>query len=169
MIRPYEGLQMAMLNYVAEMRDPAEAVGELPSLGRIARQIHLAERLIEGLSEAPFDFSDYVDPYDERVQPPIEAKVEGRELVAPEVNEEPEVINLMDALRQSVERATGHKAGGAGSFARAGRGPQTSASARTPEEMQGDHEMSIQDVFHRFRKPALGSWARRGHSPPRCW
>jgi non-homologous end joining protein Ku len=32
----------------------------------------------------------------------IDAKVEGREIAVPEEEEEPEVINLMDALRQSI-------------------------------------------------------------------
>ncbi|HEX3871291.1 MAG TPA: hypothetical protein VHV77_12690, partial [Pirellulales bacterium] len=35
----------------------------------------------------------------------IDAKVEGREVVAPPEEEESPVINLMDALRQSVKRA----------------------------------------------------------------
>lgn len=34
----------------------------------------------------------------------IDAKIEGRELVAPEAEEQPKVINLMDALKQSVAR-----------------------------------------------------------------
>jgi non-homologous end joining protein Ku len=34
----------------------------------------------------------------------IEAKVEGRELVTPPVTEQAEVINLMDALKKSVQQ-----------------------------------------------------------------
>jgi DNA end-binding protein Ku len=41
----------------------------------------------------------------ERVKELIEAKVEGRELVAPEEDEDPEVVNFMDALRKSMQRA----------------------------------------------------------------
>jgi non-homologous end joining protein Ku len=39
----------------------------------------------------------------------IETKVKGHEVVAPEEPEEPEVINLMDALRKSVAKATGSR------------------------------------------------------------
>jgi DNA end-binding protein Ku len=35
----------------------------------------------------------------------IEAKVEGKELVAPEPAEQPQVVNLMDALRASMAKA----------------------------------------------------------------
>jgi DNA end-binding protein Ku len=106
LLRPYNGaLHMAMLNYPAEMRDAAEVVGTLPEIRGGDKQVRLAEQLIQSWGEEAFEYSDYTDPYLERVKELIDAKVEGRELVAPEEDEEPEVVNFMDALRKSMQRA----------------------------------------------------------------
>ena len=56
----------------------------------------------------------YVDRYGQDVHKLIEAKIHGRDIVAPEEKEEePAVYNLMDALRKSMEhnRTTAHKNG----------------------------------------------------------
>jgi DNA end-binding protein Ku len=104
-LRPYEGaLHMAMLNYVAEIRDVDEAVGDLPTMRRGDKKVLLAEKLIQSWGDGEFDLADYTDKYRENVLELIDAKVEGREVVEPEAEEAPEVINLMDALRQSVGR-----------------------------------------------------------------
>jgi DNA end-binding protein Ku len=105
LVRPYDGvLQMAMLNYAAEINDPSvAAVGRLPASAS-DRKVKLAEQLIASWSEEDFDFSRYVDRYEEDVMRLIEAKVAGEELVAPEEEQEPEVYSLMDALRKSVAR-----------------------------------------------------------------
>jgi DNA end-binding protein Ku len=58
--------------------------------------------LIESWTDKHFDFSHYVDRYEEDVRKLIEAKVHGRDIVVPEVEEEPAVYNLMDALRKSM-------------------------------------------------------------------
>ena len=69
------------------------------------RKIELAEKLIETWTEDDFDFSQYKDTYQDKVREMIEAKVAGREVVAPAAEEEePEVINLMDALAASVRQ-----------------------------------------------------------------
>ena len=96
---------MGLLNYEAEIKDPAEVVVELPRNGSTNRNVHLAEQLINALSDDEFDFARYEDSYRDKVRELIEAKVEGREIVAPpEEEEEAEVVNLMDALRKSIRR-----------------------------------------------------------------
>lgn len=108
-LRPFKGtLVMAMLHHVAEFRQP-EDVG-IHKLKAPAKEIRLAEILIKAATEK-FDFSSYVDRYHQRLEELIETRQKGRELVAPEEPEEPEVINLMDALRKSVAKTKG---GGAG-------------------------------------------------------
>ena len=62
----------------------------------------LAEELIESWTDKHFDFSHYVDQYEEDVRKLIDAKVHGRDIVMPEEEEEPAVYNLMDALRKSM-------------------------------------------------------------------
>ena len=107
LVRSYQGaLHMAMLNYAAEIRETKEAVGQLPTVRSSDKQVRLAEQLIRSWSDKDFDFADYVDPYLERVKELIEAKIEGRELVEPEEEEEPDVVNFMDALKKSMQRSS---------------------------------------------------------------
>lgn len=102
LVRPIDGmLSMAMLNYDAEIRKPAEIKTEFTRAHTTARKQRLAEELVDEWHERDFDFSEYKDRYRQKVKQAIEAKEKGIELTAPE-EEEPEVINLMDALRKSV-------------------------------------------------------------------
>jgi DNA end-binding protein Ku len=114
-VRPIDGLLgMQMLNFENQLRTPQMFEGELGNRKPSAREISLAERLIEAQFEEEFDFGRYQDEYQNKLRTLIQAKVEGEELVSPPVEEEPEVINLMDALRKSVARAQAEsrKAGG---------------------------------------------------------
>jgi len=107
LVRAYQGaLHMAMLNYAAEIRATKEAVGELPTVRSSDKQVRLAEQLIRSWGDKDFDFADYTDPYLERVKELIEAKIEGRELVAPEEEDEPEIVNFMDALKKSMQHSS---------------------------------------------------------------
>ena len=104
LLRALDGLlQMAMLNYEAEIRKPAEMNLVKPRL--TPKKVDLAETLIKTWGDAKFDLSKYKDGYRDRVAAMVKAKIEGKEVVAPEAGEEPDVINLMDALRKSVEVA----------------------------------------------------------------
>jgi len=58
--------------------------------------------LIDASTSKKFDFSQYKDTYTEKLTTLIEAKVQGKEIVAPPVHEHAQIINLMDALKQSV-------------------------------------------------------------------
>ena len=103
-VRPYQdALHMAMLNYVREIRDPASTVGSLLNLRSSDKKVRLAEQLIDAWTDDSFDLSDYKDTYQAKVREIIDDKVAGKETVVPETEEdEPEVINLMDALRKSL-------------------------------------------------------------------
>lgn len=104
-VRPYENvLHMALLNYVAEMRKPTSVVHKLPRIQSSDKKLRLAEQLIANWGEDGFDFSSYEDTYFDKVKDLIESKVAGREVVAPAEEEStPDVINLMDALRKSMD------------------------------------------------------------------
>jgi DNA end-binding protein Ku len=110
LVRPLDGvLHMAMLNYEAEIRPPSEMKVALHKPNGILRKVQLAQTLIRSWTERDFDFSEYEDQHRHRVQELVKAKIEGREVVAPQENEEPEVVNLMEALKKSVQEATrGH-------------------------------------------------------------
>lgn len=69
------------------------------------KEVEMAKQLIASLTE-DFDVTQYHDSYRERVLEAVEAKVEGQEVtVSEEAEEEAPVVDLMAALRQSVERA----------------------------------------------------------------
>ncbi len=104
LIRPLEGiLHMAMLNYEAEIRPAHKIAVALKKPKAIARQVRLAQTLIEEWSRDDFDFAKYQDPYREKVKELIEAKKHGEEIVPPADEGPPDVVNLMDALKKSVE------------------------------------------------------------------
>lgn len=107
LVRPVAGLlHMAMLNFDEEIREPEDIGLVLPGKASAAlrRKVQLAQTLVKGWADDNFDFHDYDDHYREKVQALLKAKAAGREVVAPEEVEEPtEVVNLMDALRRSVE------------------------------------------------------------------
>ena len=65
----------------------------------------LAQTLIDAWYSDDFDYTSYDDNYRERLQRLIEMKKRGQEVAPPEEEEESEVINLMEALKQSVTDA----------------------------------------------------------------
>src|SRR5436190_13492565 len=103
LIRPLGGvLPFALLNHQAEIRPPRKAVA-LRKPAAITRQVRMAQTLIEEWSQEHFDYSKYEDKHREKVRELIEAKLRGQELAAP-VEEKPvKVLNLMDALKKSLE------------------------------------------------------------------
>lgn len=108
-VRPMNGLLvMAMLNYAAEIREPEEVKAEFTRARTTPRKQRLAEDLVTKWQDKHFDLTAYKDRYRQKVQHAIEAKEKGLPLEPPE-EEEPEVINLMDALQQSVARMTAER------------------------------------------------------------
>jgi DNA end-binding protein Ku len=102
------------LHHAAAIQQPSAFVKDLPHVGPADKTARLAEELIENWTDEKFDFSHHVDRYGREVHKLIEAKIHGRDIVAPEEKEEePAVYNLMDALRKSMEhnRTTAQKHG----------------------------------------------------------
>ena len=77
-------------------------------------EVKMARQLIQQLS-AEFDPSEFADEYRAKLEELVQAKVEGAEVtVAAEPQEEPtKVVDLMEALKASVEEAKKKKATGA--------------------------------------------------------
>lgn len=78
-----------------------------------AQELKMAESLITTM-EGDFDPSEFHDAYREALQQVIEAKVAGKEVVAPAGGEEEAgpAVDLMAALRASVEAAKKERSGG---------------------------------------------------------
>src|ERR687887_521393 len=66
-------------------------------------EVEMATSLVENLSE-PFKPEKYDDTYRKELLELIRAKAKGKKLPEPQEEEEGEVVDLMTALRESVER-----------------------------------------------------------------
>ena len=103
-IKPQKkGLVMYTLHHDAEIRsiDQIEELSSVPSKVK-PDEIKLAKQVIATF-DAELNLKEYKDEYTEGLRGIIEAKVAGEEIVAPEVEEPPKVVNLMDALRKSLD------------------------------------------------------------------
>jgi DNA end-binding protein Ku len=100
-LRPYEGvLLLETMYYADEIRQPESVDGK----GRLQKaEVEMAKSLVENLSE-PFDPEKYDDRYRKELLDLIKAKAKGKKLPEPEEAEEGEVIDLMAALRESVDQ-----------------------------------------------------------------
>lgn len=68
------------------------------------QELNMAKTLINSM-DTPFDPSKYKDEYQIKLRALIETKISGEEIVAPEHENTGKVIDLMDALKASVEKA----------------------------------------------------------------
>ncbi|HAQ41342.1 MAG TPA: Ku protein [Clostridiales bacterium] len=68
------------------------------------QELNMAKTLINSM-DTPFDPSKYKDEYQERLRALIETKVSGKEIVAAQPESAGKVIDLMEALKASVEKA----------------------------------------------------------------
>jgi DNA end-binding protein Ku len=110
LIRPSQhGLMLHTMYFADEVRDFSE-VGKGESATLKEGELGLALRLIEDLSHAEFKPEQYQDDYRQRVLDLVNSKVEGKEVttVAPEAHRA-QVIDLMDALKQSLAKRTGSR------------------------------------------------------------
>ena len=87
--------------------DNIEELDQTPSKVK-PEEIKLAKQVI-GNFEGALNLEDYADKYQEELQRIIDAKVAGEEVVATEEEAPPKVVNLMDALRQSLDRVSSGK------------------------------------------------------------
>src|SRR6187200_273010 len=104
------GLVMYTLRHAKEVRS-MDNIDELQTVPAKVKpeEIKLAKQVIENF-EGQLDWDEYRDEYQEELQRIIDAKVAGEEVVATEEEAPPKVVNLMDALRQSLDRvSTGKK------------------------------------------------------------
>jgi DNA end-binding protein Ku len=106
-----KGLVMYTMRHSNEVRS-MDQIEELESVSsKVVKpdEIKLAKQVI-GNFDAALDLREYRDEYQEELQRIIDAKIAGEEVVATAEEAPPKVVNLMDALRQSLDRvSTGKK------------------------------------------------------------
>jgi len=109
-VRPYDrGIAMHTLHHAGEIRS-ISAVEELSSVPSQVKpeEIKLAKQVI-GTFERPLDLATYRDEYREGLQAIINAKIAGQQIVAPSLEAPPKVVNLMEALRKSLDTVSAGK------------------------------------------------------------
>jgi DNA end-binding protein Ku len=103
-VRPQKkGLVLYTLHHDAEIRsiDQIEELGSVPAKVK-PEEMKLARQVIATF-ESELDLKHYRDDYTEGLRKIIDAKVAGEELVVADVQEPPKVVDLMDALRRSLD------------------------------------------------------------------
>jgi DNA end-binding protein Ku len=144
-IRPQgDVLVLETVFFADEVRDAVEEIETLPvsqSFGK--KDLDMATSLIDSMT-TDWDPANYRDTYRDRVNDLIEAKRRGDEVVTEgEPVEETNVVDLLDALRASVEAAQGgHRPGNAHRAGRLrlrsdGGGSDSGRGRRTDDDLSG--------------------------------
>ena len=109
-VKPHkQGLVMYTLHHSAEIRT-IDQIDELREVrGKVApAEMKLARQVIESF-EGELDLADYKDEYQEGLRQIIDAKVAGEEIIAPAEEAPPKVVDLMEALRRSLDQVSSGK------------------------------------------------------------
>jgi len=105
-------LVMNVLEYAAELKSPADFDEEVPEAAVNKEELKLTRMLIEAMEQPKPKLEQYHDVYYEKLQALIDAKVEGREVVAPpDAAEPPRALNFIDALKASMKQVRSPRAG----------------------------------------------------------
>jgi DNA end-binding protein Ku len=145
MIRPIEdGLVMQQLLYAGEVRAIKDL--EIPKTEVKDAELKLAKQLIEQQASDTFDPSAYTDTVSARIEAAVQKKVEGQEITLAEAPEGggAQVIDLMEALRASLEKKAAAPA--------KAREPQ--AEARKPPKRAQQVEPAVPAARKTVRKKA---------------
>ena len=104
-LRPQDGaLLMNTLHWPDEIRSTEDL--DVPEDVKVSpAELKMAENLV-GMMASEFEPSEYKDEYKQAVLKVVEAKVQKKEVIeAPEPETETTVVDLMSALKASVEKA----------------------------------------------------------------
>jgi DNA end-binding protein Ku len=109
-IKPQKkGLVMYTLHHDAEIRsiDQVEELSSVPAKVK-PEEMKLAKQVIATF-DADLNLRDYKDEYTEGLRKIIDAKISGEEVVAADVQEPARVVDLMEALRRSLDSVSTEK------------------------------------------------------------
>ena len=101
-LKPYgDGMVMTTLRYNYEVRDESHYFEELET--EIDGDLLQMAEMIINQKVMDFDSSTFVDRYEEALLELVKAKIDGKEPVVSKAPEQGKVVNLMDALKASIE------------------------------------------------------------------
>jgi len=96
-----DGILISTMYYANEIRELQKQYAS-PQVSE--QELGMAKILINSM-DTPFDPAKYKDEYQEKLRGLIETKIAGREVVAAEHDGAGKVIDLMEALKASIEKA----------------------------------------------------------------
>ncbi|MGV3485326.1 MAG: Ku protein [Planctomycetaceae bacterium] len=114
LVRPLGKLLiMTVLQHEAELKEPADFEEEIVEPETNRQELQLTKQLVQGFTKKRWNYADYQDQYQARLSELVASKIEGKQLVTTPEDEAPAVINLMDALKASIDQmpATGSSRG----------------------------------------------------------
>ena len=97
-----KGLMGTLLRFPYEVRDPGEYFDDIPNVKLTKDMMDLARHIVETKS-GHFKPQEFEDHYEHALKELIEKKAKGEKIEAPKEQPTGKVINLMDALRRSVQ------------------------------------------------------------------
>lgn len=100
-----DGILISTMFYADEIKEMQKQYNK-PEVSE--QELNMAKTLISSM-DTPFEPSKYKDEYQERLRELIEVKISGKEIVASEAEGAAKVIDLMEALKASVEKAKSDK------------------------------------------------------------
>jgi len=110
LIRPLgESLALETLFFAEDIRSRAEIDEAVEDVDVKEPELAMARQLVESLV-GEFDPEEYENEYRNDLRAMLEAKLEGKEITRPEPVPQAPVVDLMDALKQSVAQAQKKKA-----------------------------------------------------------
>ncbi|WP_422003455.1 Ku protein [Reyranella sp.] len=104
-----KGMQATTLRYPYEVRQDGEIFGEIGDVKLPAEMLDIAQEIINRMS-GHFQPDRFSDRYEEAVVALLRAKQAGESFVVPEPSQPANVVNIMDALKKSLEAAGGEGA-----------------------------------------------------------
>jgi DNA end-binding protein Ku len=126
-----KGLLATALRYRNEVRDEHQYFDDIPNIKVPAEMLDLAVHILESKA-GHFDPSKFEDRYEQALAALIKAKRAGKPPPAPSEPPPGNVINLMDALRRSVQAERGGR-----STARRHSGKARSSARKRPARRAG--------------------------------
>jgi DNA end-binding protein Ku len=126
------GILMHTMYYTHEIRKVEEFRTDTSLVKE--KEVQLAEMLVESLAAA-FEPEKYHDAYRDNLQALIDAKVKGEEVVSPPVHEPAKIIDIMEALKQSL--AIAKKPAASTMEVSAAEEPESKGKKRAPRRASG--------------------------------
>jgi len=94
-----EGIIVKTLFYQDEI---VEIPKKIPKMKLDKNELDMAKMLIENMTK-PFDAAEFKDEYQTRLREAIITKIQGKEIISADNGEQNNVIDLMEALKRSLE------------------------------------------------------------------